>query len=71
MNPTERSHVSHQVLAVYALGGAAPLYDAIFKTLEPVTRAYSQSPGKIAKENFSEHLGDKTYAPPSALDALH
>lgn len=44
---------------MYALGGAAPLYDAIFKTQERMTRPYTASPGKISKENFNEHLGDR------------
>ncbi|KAH9927609.1 uncharacterized protein B0H18DRAFT_954315 [Fomitopsis serialis] len=55
------NHISHQLLAVYALGGAAPLYNAIFKTQEPMTRPYAASPGKITKENFNEHLGDRSY----------
>ncbi|TFY67529.1 hypothetical protein EVJ58_g1558 [Rhodofomes roseus] len=55
------NHISHQILAVYALGGAASLYNAIYKTQEPMTRPYTASPSTITKENFNEHLGKLNY----------
>ncbi|KAH9840652.1 uncharacterized protein C8Q71DRAFT_804255 [Rhodofomes roseus] len=55
------NHISHQILAVYALGGAASLYNAIYKTQEPMTRPYTASPSTITKETFNEHLGKLNY----------
>ncbi|EED83859.1 predicted protein [Postia placenta Mad-698-R] len=55
------SHASHHLLAIFALGGPAPVFDAIFDVQLTRTLPAITSPGQITSQNFYEHLGEPTY----------
>lgn len=54
-----RSHMSHQLLAVFAMGGSAPLYDAIYKLQGPQLKPAFQAPEAITEDNYHKFLGQR------------
>ncbi|KZT67500.1 hypothetical protein DAEQUDRAFT_767051 [Daedalea quercina L-15889] len=55
------NHMSHQLLAVFAMGGSTPLYDSIYKIQEPRLLTAFESPENITQENYHMFLGNKEY----------
>ncbi|KAH7918719.1 hypothetical protein BV22DRAFT_1199852 [Leucogyrophana mollusca] len=56
-----QNHISHHVLALYALGGSAPVLEAAYNEDNKKQRANFESPEVITEGNFSLHLGDHKY----------
>ena len=51
--------MSHQLLAVFAMGGSAPLYDAIYKFQAPQLKPAFQAPEAITEDNYEKFLGHR------------
>ncbi|TFY67493.1 hypothetical protein EVJ58_g1578 [Rhodofomes roseus] len=51
----------HQLLALFAMGGSTPLYDAVYKKQEAELLTAFQSPEEITAENYHKFLGNKDY----------
>ncbi|OCH85389.1 hypothetical protein OBBRIDRAFT_838993 [Obba rivulosa] len=55
------NHISHHLLAIYALGAQGPLLRAAYEADIPIQRSTWKSPSKIDEKNFHDHLGDENY----------
>ena len=52
-----QSHVTHHVLAIYALGASPEMIEEAYSRDDHHKPAFS-SPEPITDKNFSDHLGD-------------
>ncbi|EEB87405.1 hypothetical protein MPER_15251, partial [Moniliophthora perniciosa FA553] len=55
------NHISHHVLAVWALGAHEDVVRAGYDKNEWIQRPRGSSPGPVTKENFNDHLGDHRF----------
>ncbi|KAL0059275.1 hypothetical protein AAF712_013961, partial [Marasmius tenuissimus] len=55
------NHVAHHVLAAWALGASEDLIQAAYDVDSETQRAAFESPGRITKDNFREHLGNEKF----------
>ncbi|KAF8915710.1 hypothetical protein CPB85DRAFT_1374947 [Mucidula mucida] len=55
------NHVSHHVLAIWALGANKDLIEAAYKHDVPMQKPAIKSPEGITESNYNEHLGDEKY----------
>ncbi|KAK7026431.1 hypothetical protein VNI00_015666 [Paramarasmius palmivorus] len=55
------NHIPHHTLAIWALGGNEDMIQAGYDKNEWMQRPRGTSPESITKENFYEHLGDRSY----------
>ncbi|CCL99026.1 uncharacterized protein FIBRA_01035 [Fibroporia radiculosa] len=55
------NHTSHHLLAVFAMGAPAPLFEEIFGDHAQRTLPTLESPGVITKDNFYDHIGDRRF----------
>lgn len=54
-----RSHATHHLLAIYALGADARVLHGAYQTHVLYQRPSFPSPGEITASNWKEHLGDE------------
>ncbi|KAG7441451.1 uncharacterized protein BT62DRAFT_907957 [Guyanagaster necrorhizus] len=55
------NHITHHVLAVWALGASKEIIEAVYHEDIPCQKPAIKSPGPITAENFNAHLGDEKY----------
>ncbi|KAK0453854.1 hypothetical protein EV421DRAFT_1766925 [Armillaria borealis] len=55
------NHISHHILAIWALGASKEIIEAVYRVDIPTMRPAIKSPGPISSENFNAHLGDGNY----------
>ncbi|KAF5350905.1 hypothetical protein D9758_010511 [Tetrapyrgos nigripes] len=55
------NHITHQALAIWALGGDQHVINAAYKRNQKIQRPAYDSPEPITTENFNEHLGDENF----------
>ncbi|KAK0187303.1 hypothetical protein F5146DRAFT_1124013 [Armillaria mellea] len=55
------NHISHHVLAVWALGASKEIIEAVYREDTPIQRPAIKPPAPISSANFNAHLGDGTY----------
>ncbi|KAK1225415.1 hypothetical protein PQX77_011640 [Marasmius sp. AFHP31] len=55
------NHISHRVLAAWAMGAQSAIIKEGYDTNEHMQRPRGTSPGHITPENFKEHLGDRRF----------
>ncbi|KAK0451420.1 uncharacterized protein EV420DRAFT_716756 [Desarmillaria tabescens] len=52
------NHITHHVLAIWALGANKKTIEAVYQEYIPMQRPAIKSPNNISSENFTTHLGD-------------
>ncbi|KAF9019801.1 hypothetical protein BDZ89DRAFT_1072726 [Hymenopellis radicata] len=55
------NHVSHHVLAIWALGANKDLIQAAYKYDIPIQKPVIKPPGVVDESNFNDHLGAEEY----------
>ncbi|EIN04883.1 hypothetical protein PUNSTDRAFT_75682 [Punctularia strigosozonata HHB-11173 SS5] len=55
------NHTAHRLLALWTLGGSAPLLETAYEKDKKTQRKVIASPSEITTENFTKHLGDEVY----------
>lgn len=55
------SHITHHMLAIYAMGANGELLREGYKNDEDYQRPLGKSPAPISDANFADHLGDGNY----------
>ncbi|SJL02208.1 uncharacterized protein ARMOST_05534 [Armillaria ostoyae] len=55
------NHISHHILAIWALGASKEIIEAVYRVDIPAMRPAIKSPGPISSANFNAHLGDGNY----------
>lgn len=55
------NHVTHHILAEYALGASSDLLIAAYKVSEKIQKAAFPSPGKITHDNYADHIGEEKW----------
>ncbi|KAL0570873.1 hypothetical protein V5O48_011084 [Marasmius crinis-equi] len=55
------NHLAHRAIAVWALGGSKDVIRKTFEVDSKIQRPRFDSPEKITRDNFGEHLGDEKY----------
>ncbi|KAK0234931.1 hypothetical protein EDD85DRAFT_841103 [Armillaria nabsnona] len=55
------NHITHHVLAIWALGANKKTIEAVYQEYVPMQRPAIKSPNNISSENFTTHLGDDQY----------
>ncbi|KAK0242985.1 hypothetical protein EDD85DRAFT_813399 [Armillaria nabsnona] len=55
------NHISHHILAIWALGASKEIIEAVYRVDIPTMRPAIKSPGPISSANFNAHLGDGKY----------
>jgi hypothetical protein len=55
------SHITHHLLAIYALGASPDLLASAYKNEEGLQRAAFPSPGEITHENYADHIGEEKW----------
>ncbi|KAG7087842.1 hypothetical protein E1B28_013780 [Marasmius oreades] len=55
------NHISHHVLAVWAMGAHKDIISMGYKKNEHMMKPRRSSPEPITQENFNDHLGDHSY----------
>ncbi|KAK0475762.1 hypothetical protein IW261DRAFT_1340047 [Armillaria novae-zelandiae] len=55
------NHITHHVLAIWALGANKKTIEAVYREYVPMQRPAIKSPNNITSENFTTHLGDDQY----------
>ncbi|KAG8215387.1 hypothetical protein J3R82DRAFT_8988 [Butyriboletus roseoflavus] len=55
------NHITHRILAIYALGGSAAIIRDYYKRDGEIQRPAFEAPEPITEENFVDHLGDENF----------
>lgn len=56
-----RSHATHHLFAIYALGAPPSLLEAAYATHTVYQRNVADSPEEITSDNWKDHFGDEKY----------